>query len=548
MTLNTRKKQTAFRVLSLSEKESCMIPNFAAAAFVPLWAFLAVQAQTPSEQPDSMPIYRVTAVSRTLSAINYQHRSGPTKIDFKGTILLPSAHGEATVESKKGRIEIDARFERIEAPQRFGREYLTYVLWAVSPEGRAMNLAEIVPGTSDKADIRVTTDLQTFGLIVTAEPYFAVSRPSDVVVMENQVRPDTIGKVEQVSAKTELMPRGQYTFDVPPARARSEDAGARKVSMDQYEALLALYQAQNAVQIAQSLGAARYAAETYNKASELLGQAQDMQSRKMNMRTVVTTAREAAQTAEDARAITIKRLDNERLAKDQREVAVAETQTEQAESRLAAARAQEDSERIAKEHAQAEAARANQLMRQEASQARADRVTGAAQAAVNQTASVRQETPSQQALRIRLLRDLAPILDARDSPRGLLVTVPDSAFRAPAALGSGALDGLSRIASIVRAHPGLHLEVDGHTDSVGGDAYDQRLSEQRAAAVRDALVGAGIPPNAIIARGFGKTHPLESNETAAGRARNRRVEVVISGDPIGPMASWDQTYTLRPQR
>jgi outer membrane protein OmpA-like peptidoglycan-associated protein len=383
---------------------------------------------------------------------------------------------------------------------------------------------------------------------VTAEPYFAVSRPSDVVVLENQVRPDTIGKVEQVSAKTELLPRGQYTFDVPPSGARSADAGARKVSMDQYEALLALYQAQNAVQIAQSLGAARYAPENYNKAAELLSQAQDLQTRKMSMRTVVTTAREAAQTAEDARAITIKRLDNDRLAKDQREVAVAETQTEQAESRAAAARAQEDSERIAKEQALAEAARANQLARQEASQARADRVTGAAQAAVNQTASVRQETPGQQALRIRLLRDLAPILDARDSPRGLLVTVPDSAFRAPAALGSGALDGLSRIASTVRAHPGLHLEVDGHTDNEGSDAYDQRLSEQRAAAVRDALVGAGIPPNAIIARGFGKSHPIESNETAAGRARNRRVEVVISGDPIGPMASWDQTYTLRPQR
>jgi outer membrane protein OmpA-like peptidoglycan-associated protein len=365
-----------------------------------------------------------------------------------------------------------------------------------------------------------------------------------VVVLENQVRPDTIGKVEQVSARTELMPRGQYTFDVPPSRARSGDAGAPKVSMDQYEALLALYQAQNAVQIAESLGAARYAAETYNKAAELLSQAQNMQARKMNMRTVVTTAREAAQTAEDARAITIKRLENERVAKDQREVAVAEIQTEQAESRAAAARAHEDSERIAREQAQAEAARANRV----ASQARADRNTVAAQAVVNQTASVRQEKPDQQALRLRLLRDLAPILDVRDSPRGLLVTIPDSAFRSPSSLGSGGLDGLSRIASIVRPHPGLHLEVDGHTDNEGSDAYDQRLSEQRAAAVRDALVGAGIPPNAIMARGFGKTHPLQSNDNSAGRARNRRVEVVIYGDPIGPMASWDQTYTLTPQR
>jgi hypothetical protein len=233
--------------------------SFAAVALGPLFAVLAVQAQTLPEPSESVPIYRVTAVSRTLSAINYQHRSGPTKIDFKGTILLPAARGEATVESKKGRIEIESKFEHLEAPQRFGREYLTYVLWAVSPEGRAVNLGEVVPGRSDKADLHVTTDLQAFGLIITAEPYFAVSRPSNVVVLENEVRPDTIGKVEQVSAKYELMPRGQYTFDVPPSGVRSVDPGTPRVSMDQYEALLELYQAQNAVQLAESLGAAQYA-------------------------------------------------------------------------------------------------------------------------------------------------------------------------------------------------------------------------------------------------------------------------------------------------
>src|SRR5579863_6069154 len=285
-----------------------------AVAYVAFYAVSAAQAQIPSEHGESMPIYRVTAVSRTLSAVNYQHRSGPTRIDFKGTILLPTAHGEATVESKKGRIEIDSKFGRLESPQRFGREYLTYVLWAVSPEGRAVNLGEVVPGRSDKADLHVTTDLQVFGLIVTAEPYFSVSHPSDVVVMENEVRPDTIGSVEQVGAKYELMPRGQFTFDVPPPNARLQDAGTPRVSMDQYETLLELYQAQNAVQIAQSLGASQYAPDTYHKAAQLLHQAQDLQDHKMSMRTVVTMARAAAQTAEDARVMTIKRRDEERLA------------------------------------------------------------------------------------------------------------------------------------------------------------------------------------------------------------------------------------------
>lgn len=519
----------------------------AAVAFVPLCTFLAAQAQAPPEHSEPVPIYRVTAVSRTLPAINYQHRSGPTKIDFKGTILLPAAHGEATVESKKGRIEIESKFERLEAPQRFGRAYLTYVLWAVSPQGRAVNLGEVLPGRSDKADLHVTTDLQVFGLIVTAEPYFSVSRPSDVVVLENEVRPDTIGKVEQVSAKYELMPRGQYTFEVP-SGVHPADAGTPRVSMDQYEALLQLYQAQNAVQIAQSLGAAQYAPETYNKAAQLLGQAQELQARKMNMRTVVTTAREAAQTAEDARSITVKRLDDERLAKDQREAAKAEEKAQRAASRAEAEHEQADAERIAKEQAQADAARANRLARRDGEEARVDRDAAATPTAANQTGRVRQEVSEQHALRAQLLRELTAILDFRDSPRGLVGTVPDSLFRSPSTLGAGALDELSQIASIVRAHPGLHLEVDGHTDSQWSDAYADQLSEQRAAAVRDVLVRAGIPPDAIGARGFGKTHPLLSNDTSAGRRQNRRVEIVISGEPIGPMASWDQTYTLTPHR
>jgi len=516
-----------------------IVRTFTFAVLVTLCVFLPAEAQTPADEAGTpAPIYRVTVVSRTLVAVNYQHRSGPTKIDFKGTVLLQHARGEATVESKKGRIEVDCRFDRLESPQRFGREYLTYVLWAISPEGRAVNLGEVVPGSSDKADLHVTTDMQALGLIVTAEPYFSVSQPSDVVVLENDVRPDTIGKIEQVNAKYELMPRGQYVYNVQP----SPDSSAPKVSMDRYEALLELYQAQNAVQIARSFGADRYAHEIYGKAAQLLEQAQDLQNRKMNMKIVVSVAREAAQTAGDARDIAVKRQNEERLANEQQVAANADAQ---AQSRVEAAKTQVEAERIAREQAQADAVRANQLAQQEAEQARAAResaaqVTGArtdwqGQAAVS---------GDKQLLRARLQRELTPILDTRDTPGGLVVTVPDSMFVAPSTLGAGTLDSLARVASIVAAYPRLTVEVRGHTDNQGSDTYDQQISERRAQIVRDVLIRDGIRSDRVVARGFGKSRPVVSNDTTEGRERNRRIELVISGEPIGALASWDHTYTL----
>ena len=153
---------------------------------------LSIPAFCQQQQPQTAPIYRVTVTERTVKAINYQYRNGPTLIDFRGTILMPKAKGEASVESKQGRSEIDVHFENITEPQRFGREYLTYVLWALTPDGRPHNIGEIVPGSSDKSHLRVTTDYQAFAMIVTAEPYSAVRTPSDVVVLENEVRPEVL--------------------------------------------------------------------------------------------------------------------------------------------------------------------------------------------------------------------------------------------------------------------------------------------------------------------------------------------------------------------
>lgn len=259
--------------------------------------------------PTSGPLFRVTVVSRTTKAINYGHRTEPTKIGLKGTVLLPESEGEARVESRRGSVEIEAKVNRLGAPTRFGPEYLTYVLWAITPEGRPMNLGELVPDPSNKAKIKVSTDLQAFALIVTAEPYFSVTHPSDVVVMENVARPDTIGKIEEIDAKYELLPRKQFTYNTGTPPAGSEGP---KLSMGEYEALLSVYQAQNAIQIAKSAGADRYAPDTLQKAEQLYQQAVALQSQKSASRQIVTAAREAAQTAEDARAISVKRQDGER--------------------------------------------------------------------------------------------------------------------------------------------------------------------------------------------------------------------------------------------
>lgn len=249
-----------------------------------------------------VPIYSVTVVERGVDAVNYQYRSAPTKIDFRGTVLLSTAKGQAVVESRQGRTEIDAKFENLTAPSRFGPGYLTYVLWAISPEGAAHNLGEIITDASDRAKLRATTDLQAFGLIVTAEPYASVRQPSSVVTLENKIRPDTAGKIEPVRAKEGLLTRPPYTLQLG-ENPQPATTSAPKISMSQYEALLELYQAQNAVGIARTAEADRLAPEAFANAVKALNEAQRLQQTKANARLVVQAAREATQTAEDARSL-----------------------------------------------------------------------------------------------------------------------------------------------------------------------------------------------------------------------------------------------------
>lgn len=540
-----------------------------------LLACAAVSAQPPQSEnaarmaAGQQPIYRVSVTSRTAKAINYKHRGGATKINFRGTELLPGSRGEAKVESKQGYIEIEVEFDNLAPATKNGAEYLTYVLWAITPEGRTSNLGEILlNGTKSK--LNVTTELQVFGLVVTAEPYFAVSRPSDLIVMENVVRPDTIGKVEEIDAKYELLERGQYQRLANPLALKADS----RIPLE-------LYEARNAVSIARSVGANTFAAETFVKAETSLAAAESAQARKAGRKPVAMTARETVQTAEDARAIAVKRqeeaalaaerqgsVDRENRAETARAAADAETGRVSREAEIARLKAQSDSD-LAKRNsdgllaqaalaadrakldsdvasaaarAEADRVRLESDSRAAAAKAESDRLRrdsdaqrAASQAALDAAAKQVAQLEAQKAeLRGQLLQQFNTILQTRDTSRGLIVNMSDVLFdTAKSTLRPAAREKLAKVAGIVSGHPGLRLDVEGHTDSVGTDEYNQKLSEERGASVRDYLTREGMASASVTMKGFGENQPIATNDTAEGRQKNRRVELVISGEVIG---------------
>jgi outer membrane protein OmpA-like peptidoglycan-associated protein len=531
----------------------------------------------PTQQPsattqDEVPVFRVTVVGRTLPAVNYRPRRGSTLIGFEGTALMPDAEGRAEVSGDEGYFRIDARFDELEPPGRFGVEYLTYVLWAITPEGRATNLGE-VQYDDDDARVRVTTELQAFGLVVTAEPYFAVTQPSDVVVLENVIlegRDGTAGRVEPIQARYELLKRGSYLMNQDAARARIR-APEPGVSLD-------LAEARNAVALARVARADRYATDTFAKAERLLTEAESARERRRRGNEVMQPARQAVQTAEDARLIAIQRqeqeflaeqraaadrrerdaLDRARAEEDRRRDAELSARAEEQRRREAelAAQTEELRRRQAEATAQAEEARRRQAeldaqaaaaTRAAAEKERADAEAArlAAEAARQQAeaarlaaeqqarASADQAEREKAELRERLRVQLNEVLETRETARGLIVNISDVLFDFDkATLRPGARERLARVAGILLSTPGLDIEVEGHTDSIGTDTYNQRLSVARAGSVRDYLVSQGIPPGTVGTAGFGEAQPVASNETAAGRQQNRRVELVVSGEAI----------------
>ena len=523
-----------------------------------LSAFAQTNSQSTMvvEPMEHTPTFRVTVVSRNVQAINYKHRGGATKVNFAGTDLMPQANGQAKVESKKGYIEIEVEFGNLEKPTTFGNEYLTYILWAISPEGRAINLGEILVGDNHRSKVDVTTDLQAFALVVTAEPYYAVRQPSNVVVLENIVREDTKGTIEAMHTKYELLERGGYIptgykFDPVVLNTRLP---------------LEFFEARNALRIAQSEGAETYARDSYQHASRLMDQVdQDAINKHTDRKAMIGKAREVVQTAEDARAITVKKIEVERLENERQAAADAQAQTqaqadnatrqkeraesEQARAERATSRAESDTARAQAAKAQAESdtarAQANAAQAQsDADRAKADMANSqaasasalsAAQADADRSRLAAQQADADKAaMRVRLSEQLNRILQTRDTARGLIVSMSDVLFdTGKYSLKPGAREKLAKVAGILIAYPGLNIEVGGYTDNVGGDQMNQTLSENRAGSVRDYLVQQGVATSSVSAKGFGNSQAVASNNNAAGRQQNRRVELLVSGDAIG---------------
>ncbi len=456
-------------------------------------AFAQTNSQSIAAEPTSdTPIFRVNVISRSVTAVNYRHRSGSTKLDFAGTELMPSASGEAKVESERGSIKIRAEFGELQSPKSFGNEYLTYVLWAISPEGRAVNLGEVLVGDNSRSKLEVTTDLQAFALIVTAEPYYAVRQPSDVIVLQNIVRDDTKGTTESVNANYELMQRGGYIptgykFDPVVLNARLP---------------LEFFEARNALRIAQSEGAEAYASDSYMHAVQLMSKVDEYAiSTHIERKQLIAVAREEVQTAEDARAIAVKKMDELRLANEQKASADAQARSraqaddailqenkariDTAAAEAAKSRAESDAmdAQAAKSQAQSDAATArDQASDAEAGKAQAETDAMNSQAANSQAQSdaaiarknasdaqaataqantdlantqaasatalsaaqadadssrlaaqqaqltVQQAEVDKAALRTKLSVQLNSILETRDSARGLIVSMSDVLF------------------------------------------------------------------------------------------------------------------------
>ena len=511
----------------------------------------------------STPVYAVIETSRTVEAVDYQHRGGASEVDLAGTALLPSADGKAKVRSKRGTMEVEAEFGNLQSPTTFGAEYLTYVMWAISPEGHAVNLGEVLIGGNDRSKLTATTNLQAFALIVTAEPYFAVRQPSDVVVLENVIRADTRGTPEAMHAKYELMGRGGY---IP--TGYKFDPVVLDANLP-----LEFLEARNAVRIAQSEGAEAYAGDSYQHAVQLMNGADAYATdHHSDRKQLIAKSRETVQTAEDAREIAVKRIEDDRRASELQASADAQAQSQgqadEATRRADESNRQADEANRQKVQAQADATRAqadranaeadrlkaqtdranaeaarlkaqNDMMDNQA--AAADAIS-AAQADADRSRLIAQHAQEgeqqadsdKMAMRAQLEVRLNEILETRDSARGLIVSMSDVLFdTGQYSLKPGAREKLAKVAGILIAYPSLNIAVGGYTDNVGGDQMNQKLSENRAGAVRDYLVQQGVVANSVSATGFGNTSPVASNDNSAGRQENRRVELVVSGEAIG---------------
>lgn len=441
-----------------------------------------------TEAPGLLPP-RARVLTGRAKAINYTQLRGWSPLAFQGTVLLPEARGSARVYSHEGGSRIRAAFHALAPASRFGGDALTYVLWAVSPLGRATNLGELVPSKSGHCRIEVTTPLQSFGLVVSAEPYFSVTRMSDLLVLKNEPRRETRAQVEAMEVRFEQDPN--------PRVAAGPEALApvpRDPKVSPY-----VHQARNAMRAAREEQAERFAPEEFHRAEALSAELEGMP--KLWKRPAVLTARQVVQQAEDARLVALRTRAAETLSSLQR---AAET----AQQKAAAAQAEAQA-------AQAQLAEVRAKSSQEVAQAR------------------QQASAQQLALRKRLRDQLNLLLQTQDTDQGIVARLSDVSFASGSAqVMPAAREKLAKVAGILLAYPGLKVRVEGHTDATGQPAFNAKLSELRAGRVRDQLLKHGLAPTALVSEGLASSRPVTSEETPQGRQQNRRVELILTGEAI----------------
>jgi outer membrane protein OmpA-like peptidoglycan-associated protein len=477
------------------------------------------QPSAPAAAPQTQPSTPAAAdVNKSSIAVAYPVDKGSSKVDLVATSLIPAAKGEAKVEAKQGITMIEAKVEKLEQPGKLGTQFLTYVLWAISSDGRTVNLGEMLVNEDGKSELKVTSQLQTFSLIVTAEPYFSVRQPSELVVLENKPDKDTKGTPVAVD-QYRLMKRGQYDKVENPLA----------LSLDTKNVPLQLYEARNAIDIAKSRGADKYAPEIYSRAQSNLKIAENLLQQKADKKEIIAASRQTVQASEDARALAVDKQEQERIAGESATAANKAKAEAEAIAATEAAAAKQAAQR------QAELAAANEAKLKADSQAQAQASQAKEAAARAETESVRKAAEAERA---ELLEQLNRVLDTKDTPRGLVVNMADVLFdTGKYELRPEAREKLAKLSGVLALHPDLQLEVEGHTDSTGSQELNQSLSEQRAQTVARYLVEQGVPGRSVKSTGLGDSQPIADNSTNDGRQKNRRVEIIVSGEEIGQSAS-----------
>ena len=433
------------------------------------------------------------ASSDVLSQISmFNYREGPkSDLFFRGTPLAATAEGQAQVEYQDGNAQISVKVEKLPEPASLG-PYTAYVLWALTPDGRAANQGVLTGPEGGKGKMQTLHGASQFALIVTAEPHFAVTVPSTMIALYN-VADDVKGQESKVTTLTE----------------RADYSSLTRIAIDDEASPPEITQARYAVAIAGAAGADRFAPDAYSTAREKLAAAETaLQGKRAQRRTVPGLAREAVIAGEDAR----------------RAAMIASAASAAAEQRLAAAGA-------ATESANAAAARATAATA--AAAARATSATAAATEVARESERLRSEAAAATAARSDLLAQLNSALPTRESDRGLVSEIGGVHFATGTAdIDASARESLARFSGVVASYPGLRFQVEGHTDSTGSVATNNELSLRRALAARDYLIGQGVAASSIDVAGLGLSKPIADNSTSDGRARNRRVEIVLSGGPL----------------